>query len=203
MAVDLVHVNKALTRTGNNPVTQLNDGTPGGNIAGTNYVELVKEVLSSYPWRWATKTATLAAISGTPAPPWLYAYQLPADLKHLSAVTVEGQPIEYEQQYNKLLCDVDTSVEVIAKYIWEVPESNWPAEFGEYITQRLEAMFLRGIGERYTEAETRERSAARKLLECKNTDAKRRTARNVVSSPTLQARGGASPAASTLSARGG
>lgn len=203
MAISLDFINGALTRTGNEPITVLNDGTPGGNIAGANYDSLVLDVLSSYPWRWATKTQTLVAITGDPDPPWLYAYQLPDDLKHLSVVTVSGAPIEYETQFNKLLCDWDTSADVIAKYIWNVPESYWPAEFGEYITQRLEAMFLRGIGERYSEAKERDLSARIKLSECKLIDSKRRTSRNPVASPTLRARGAAVTDRSTLTARTG
>jgi hypothetical protein len=77
----------------------------------------------------------LASVTGTPDPPWLYAYQLPTDVKFLRVVTVYGYPIDYEQQLNKLLCNYDTSVDVIAKYTWNVPEAYWPADFAEAITQ--------------------------------------------------------------------
>jgi hypothetical protein len=64
MALNLTFINAALTRTGNDPVTVVNDGTPGGNIAGQNYDLLVKTALTSYPWRWATKTQTLVSHHG-------------------------------------------------------------------------------------------------------------------------------------------
>jgi hypothetical protein len=104
MALFLDHINAAATRTGNDPVTELNDGTPVGNTAGANYHQIVRAALTVFPWRWATKTATLVAITGDPDPPWLYAYQLPSDLLKLRAVAVEGQPIKYERQSGKLLC---------------------------------------------------------------------------------------------------
>lgn len=197
MALDLSLINAALTRGGNNPITTLNDGTPGGNIAGQNYDLIVKTALTSYPWRWATKTATLVAITGDPDPPWLKAYQLPGDVLFLRVVTVLGYPIDYEQQFNKLLCDYDTSVAVIAKYTWNVPESYWPADFGEAITQALEALFLRGVGERYDEAEARSKDAARTLQAAKTADSKKASPRDPFVSGTLAARGGI-PARTTL-----
>jgi hypothetical protein len=203
MVLDLTFVNAALTLTGNDAITEF-DGSPGGQIAERNYANLVRSALSSYPWRWASKTATLNMIAGEVDEPWLYGYQLPGDLKHLSVVTVNGAPIDYEVQGSVLLCNIDTGADVIAKYIWAVPEGSWPPEFGEYITMRLEAMFLRGIGERFREAEARESAAQRKLAECRNIDSKRRTSRNPMTSPTLAARGAAGEAAgSVLTARTG
>lgn len=190
MALNLDLINAALTRTGNEPITQLNDGTPGGNIAGANYDLMRATALTGYPWRWATKTVTLAALTGDPDPPWLYAYQLPTDLLGLRVVTVSGLPIDYEQQFNKLLCNADTSADVIAKYTWNVPESYWPADFAEAITQELEAQFLRGIGERYEEAEARDKSARAKMQAAKTADAKKASPRDVWRSPTLEARVG-------------
>lgn len=197
MATDLRFINAALTRTGNTPITTLNDGTPGGNIAGQNYSLLIKTALSAYPWRWATKTKTLAALSGTPDPPWLYAYELPTDVLFLRVVTVSGYPIDYEQQFNKLLCNYDTSTDVIAKYTWNVLEAYWPADFSEAVTQQLEALFLRGVGERYEEAEARAKDAARTLQAAKTADSKRASPRDPFVSGTLAARGG-TPVRTTL-----
>lgn len=199
MSLSLEIINAALTRVGNEPITELNDGSPGGNIAGTNYTLLVGHHLTNYPWTWATKTTLLAAISGTPDPPWGYAYQLPDDVKRLRVVTVDGLPIDYEQQSNKLLCDYGTSSDVIAKYTYEVAEAYWPADFAEAITQFLEAMFLRGIGERFDQAEAREKTAMRTMQAAKTADAQRRSPRNVIASPTLAARTG-STLVSTASA---
>jgi hypothetical protein len=190
MALDLTFINAALSRTGNDPVTQLNDGTAGGNIAGLNYDLIVKTALTGYPWKWATKTAILASVTGTPDPPWLYAYQLPTDVKFLRVVTVYGYPIDYEQQLNKVLCNFDTSVDVIAKYTWSVPEAYWPADFAEAITQHLEVLFLRGVGERYEEAEARAKDATRTLQAAKTADSKKASPRDPFVSGTLAARTG-------------
>ena len=191
MAIDLNYVNSALTRTGNGSITQFNDGSAPSNVAGKNYDNLVKTSLTSHPWRWATKTRILTALTGDPDPPWLKGYQIPNDLLFLRVVTVDGRPIDYEQQFNKILCMYDTSVEVIAKYTWNVPETYWPGDFGEAITQALEAIFLRGIGERYQEAEARGKDAARALQAAKTNDAKRASPHDPFVSGTLAARSGA------------
>jgi hypothetical protein len=190
MALNLTYINAALTRGGNNPITQLNDGTPGGNIAGANYDQIVKGLLTAYPWRWATKTETLAAISGTPDLPWLYAYQLPSDLLKLRVVTADGYPFDYERQFNKLLCNIPADAEVVAKYTWNVTESYWPGTFAEAVTQHLEALFLRGIGERFEEGDAREKAANLTLRAAKLEDAQNDSTRNPWISPALRARVG-------------
>lgn len=190
MATDLSFINAALTRTGNSTITVLNDGSPGSNIAGANYNLVVNGILTSYPWRFATKTETLALLAGAPDAPWLYAYQLPTDVLNLRVVMVLGRPIDYEQTLDKLLANYDSSYDLIAKYTWAVPESHWPPDFAEAITQQLEVLFLRGIGERYDEAEARAKSSARALQAAKTGDSKRATPRDPFVSGTLAARRG-------------
>jgi hypothetical protein len=74
-----------------------------------------------------------------------------------------------------------------------VPESYWPADFAEAITQQLEALFLRGVGERYEEAEARSKDAARTMQSAKTADSKKASPRDPFVSGTLAARGGTPP----------
>lgn len=191
--VDLTYVNAALTRTGNDPIASLTDEGKAAEIANANYQVTVLSVLAGYPWRWATKTKVLEAIDGDPDPPWLFAYERPSDLKHLRNITVDGANIDYEVQGEKILCNVDTSYEVLATYIWNKPEAEWPPEFGEYITIRMEELFLRGIGERYDQADKRARAGLLQFATAKTTDAKRRAPRDPTVSTTLRARLGTTP----------
>lgn len=190
MSFTLANINAALTRIGNDPLTTLEGGSPAQKIATANYEKLWKGLLAGYPWRWATKTAMLAAIEGTVDLPWLYAYQLPTDLLHLRVVTVGGLPVEYERQSNKLLCNVDNTQDLILVYTYEVAESLWPETFAEAVIQHLEAMFLRGIGERHQEAEAREKSAKVQLQLAKREDAKSRSPRDAWVHGVLAARNG-------------
>lgn len=201
MAVILDLVNAAGTRTGNEPITTLNDGSPVGNIAGANYEQIKRAALTVYPWRFATKTATLVALTGDVDLPWAYAYQIPTDLLKLRGVTLNGSPIDYERQSDKLLCNSGPDSDLIAKYTWLVPEADWPATFAEAITQFLEAMFLRGVGERYQEADARENAARLTLRAAKQEDAQNNSTRNPWTSPTLTARGAVGQTEAALLAR--
>lgn len=195
---DLSVINAAATRTGNEPITALSaDGGPVASIALSNYENLVKAELSQYPWKQATKIIQLdridADVSGDPPEPWTAAYTKPTDCLEIRAVMVSGLPINYAVHGSTILCDADESDEVIMHYLWRVPEASWPAWFREGMIQRCEAMFLRGVGERYREAQARDQSAADQFRVAKNRDSQQQTARDPMVSPTLRARGGSIP----------
>lgn len=190
MAVDLSLINGALSRTGNDPITDLASPGAGAKIAANNYERLIKSLISKGRFKWATKTGQLDRIAGTPAPPWTAAYQLPPDLLELRIVQSAGNNVTYELQTNKILCDADVSETIIAKYLYRVSETAMPEAFAEAVIVYLEAMFLRGIGERYQEAELRTKAAKEAFQEAKRLDAQSQTPRNPDVSATLAARGG-------------
>jgi hypothetical protein len=184
-------INAALTRTGNEAITDLSDGSAGGTIAAQNYDELVDGLLGSHPWKWASRTATLNLISGTVDLPWLYAYERPSDMLELRVVEVSGIPIQYEVRSDQIYTNFGSDAEVIAKYTWRPTEPFWPKWFRLAVIAALEPMFLRGIGERHQEAAERDKAAFRMLAIAKNRDSQQQSARPVMTSPMLQARVGA------------
>jgi hypothetical protein len=191
---DLTVINAAATRTGNNPVTSLSTGGLVAQIASNNYEDAVKTELALYPWKRATKIEQLSRldpdVSGEPPEPWTAAYQIPSDVIDIRAVKVGGYPINYEVHSSKILCDAAESDDVIMHYVWRVPETAWPAWFKEGMTRRMEAMFLRGIGERYREAQARDEAADESFALARNRDSQSQTPRDPTISPTLQARAG-------------
>ncbi len=192
---DITVINAAATRTGNEPVTTLaTDGGPVAAIALNNYEDMVKAELSLYPWKRATKIAQIDRldpdVEGEPPEPWTAAYQLPTDLMEIRTVKIAGYPINYEVHGDTILCDAGESDEVILHYIWRVPEADWPPWFREGVTRRMEAVFLRGIGERYREAEARDEAANDQFALAKNRDSQSQTPRDPEISPLLRARGG-------------
>lgn len=196
-------INAALTRTGNEPITLLEDGSPGGTIASENYEDLVKAELANYPWKRASKTVELARIDadveGDPPEPWTAAYQLPTDLVEIRSVRVGGTGIDYEVAGQTILCDAATSDTVVLHYVWRVSEAYWPAWFRLGMIYRCEAMFLRGIGERHKEAQEADARADEQFAKARSRDSQSQPPRDPVTSPTLNARVGIS---SLLSARG-
>lgn len=202
MASDLSVINAALTRTGENPISALNGLSTSQIIASQNYETIVEAHLSIYPWKRASKIAQLSRLDpdeeGEPPEPWTAAYQLPSDLTEIRTVKVGGQPIPYEVHGDTILCDAEETDEVILHYVWRAAEADWPAWFREGMVRRMEAVFLRGIGERYREALERDKSADDWFAQAKNRDAQSQTPRNPVASTTLAARRGTPGAGSPL-----
>lgn len=184
----LTHINAALTRTGNAPITSLDDGSAASVVATQNYEAIVTAELSKYPWRWAAKTQTLNLLAGTPAPPWQHAYQRPTDVLLLRVVEVDGEPIDYEVQFDKVLCDASADAQVIAKYTWRPSEPYWPGWFAEALTQRLEALFLRALREDFAKADARDGSAENAFMVARRRDAQQQTPARPYRSDLLDAR---------------
>lgn len=192
---DITVINAAATRTGNEPVSALTtSGGPVASIALNNYENLVKAELSNYPWKRASKIAQLDRLDpdvvGEPPEPRTAAYQLPPDLVEIRTVKVSGYTIDYEVHGDKILCDAAEADEVILHYIWRVSESDWPAWFREGVIRRMEAMFLRSIGERHNEALARDKAADEQFALARNRDSQSQAPRNPAISPLLGARGG-------------
>jgi hypothetical protein len=129
-------------------------------------------------------------VMGDPPSPLTSAYQLPDDFIEIRTVKVGGYPIHYEVHADKILCDAESSDDVILHYIWRVPEADWPPWFREGMIRRWEAILLRGVGERYREAEARDEAAKEQFAIARHRDAQSQQSRDPVSSPTLAARGG-------------
>jgi hypothetical protein len=200
---DLSVINAAATRTGNDPITAIaSDTSPVAAIALNNYEESVKTELALYPWKRATKIAQIDRIDpdveGEPPEPWTAAYQLPPDLVEIRTVKLAGSPINYEVHGDKILCQAAEADEVILHYIWRVPETDWPPWFREGMIRRWEAILLRGVGERYNQADERDKAAGESFARARNRDSQSQTPRDPMTSPTLQARTGISTAARTL-----
>lgn len=196
---NLTIINAAATRGGNDPITSLDQGGAVADIANQNYEGLVLAELSAYRWKWASKFEAASPLDeGNPPAQWLYAYQIPADCLELRSIRVGGEPIPYEVMATKFFCNFGADAGVFVHYLWRPPESQWPSWFREPVTRRMEAAFLRGIGERITEAEQRDaaadgtsgrwRGASGTFMRAQKLDAQSDSARNPYRYRILEAR---------------
>lgn len=192
--VDFSIINAAATRTGNDPITALDEGSIVANVATNSYEEVVASELSLYPWKRASKTATLNRLDpdvhGDPAEPWTAAYALPSDFIDVRTVMVGGSTISYAVSGDTILTDASEDDVVVLHYIWRVDEVEWPPWFREGVIRRMEAMFLRAVGERYREAQARDEAADEQFQKARNRDSQSVPGRSPVGSPLLRARGG-------------
>lgn len=203
-SVGLSLINAALTRIGNSPISALDDGTSAATIADENYEQVVLAELARSRYKLPSKIEQLSLIDedeeGEPPEPWTYGYTLPTDLVKLRTVKVDGSPIPYEQMGRSIFCDYGSESEIIAHYLWRMPESWFAPEFAEGIIRRMEAIFLRAIGERHKEAAERDAAADEQFAFARSSDSQAQTPQEPVMSPALKARVG-SVSSGTLRAR--
>lgn len=191
---DLSLLNAALTRTGSEPISSLTDGSAAAQIANASYEAVVLAELARSRFKLPTKFEQLSLIDedeqGAPPDEWEYGYTLPTDLVKIRTLKVDGEPIPYEQMGRIVFCNYGSDSEVICHYLWRLPESWFAPEFAEGIIRRMEAIFLRGIGERFDEAQARDAAADEQLAFARSSDSQGQTPQDPVRSPTLNARGG-------------
>jgi hypothetical protein len=188
---DLTFVNAALTRVGENRLTSLIDANHiASAITEANYELVVKDELSRYPWRWATTTVTLGGIlaEGSETSPWSYARTLPLPIIRVMSVRYEGQAVPFEIRSSTIYTDYDDDYDILITAVWRQIETYWPPAFGELITLRMQQIFLRALGERYSEADSLEGPIKKQRADARLQDSQVHGARTGVTSPILTAR---------------
>lgn len=190
-ATDITIVNAALVSAGLERINSFNDGNKRAEVASASYEKLVLDELGKYRWNWAAKSEALSKIAETPPDPWLYSYQLPADLLDLRTVKQYGEGVDYALTGSKVLTDADNgSAAVVAHFGYRPEEAVWPGWWSGPFIIRLEGVFLRSFGERHAEAEKRDERADKGFLTARRIDAQSQSPRNPYRYPILDARRG-------------
>lgn len=164
----IIICNAALTRTGNDPITDFDDGSAEATVMAANYEEIIKEELSEHTWSFAKSDNDPNRLSEDAIDEWAYVYQLPTDLIRLVRVHVNGRPIPFKRKGAKLYCNEIENVRV--EYISRPDEEEWPYDFRGKIITRLEALSLRALSEDYDKAELRENKADEKTIMSRSHD---------------------------------
>lgn len=187
-------INAALTRTGNNTITsfeQIQTGSTEAAIASENYDEIVNSALASHPWKFCTRKVELNKVDTAPDAPWQFAYERPADLMFLRMVEQVGQPVNYELMSDMILTNHDNNdAALLAEYTYRTSEVFWSKPFRMAIIIALEPVFLRAIGERYDQADAREKAAMAAMANARLRDSQHKLPGNPMQSPLLLARRG-------------
>lgn len=188
---DFSLINAALTRTGNQPITSLTDGTAESEVAAANYEEKVKELLGRHAWRFATRTEALNRLLATPPEPWQVNYQLPNDVLLVRDVKLAGHPVHWRRIEDTIQVQNNADGALVATFVLRPPEVEWPPHFRNLVIMAMEAVFLRAIGERYDEAEARENKMERLLLpEARRLDSQEARSGDPFTYPIMSARRG-------------
>ena len=114
---------------GGDPIASFEDGTAEADLCGAMYEDVARAALTNTRWRFATNQSVLNRLVSVPTGRFDAAYQLPADILMLSAVTVNDAPIQYDTYGSKVFCDASPTDEVVADYIYRADEADWPPFF--------------------------------------------------------------------------
>ncbi|MGE0190312.1 MAG: hypothetical protein AB7G80_09530 [Dongiaceae bacterium] len=135
--------NRALALIGADPITSFTDDDSQEALFCTQiYDGLVEALLTDKPWRFAMKQAELDRLVAEPVGRWTAAYELPADLLRLQAVTCNDVPINYDRYDGKIFSDSDVNDVIVADYIYKAN----PTEWLPYFTQAFVFYFAGMLG---------------------------------------------------------
>ena len=94
MALSNVEIcNRALQAIGHKAITALDEGTERADLCNRLYFDLRDELIQDHPWNFATRRASLAALSTAPAFGWDLQYQLPTDCVRVLGIDTPQWPI--------------------------------------------------------------------------------------------------------------
>ena len=120
---------RASVLMGGSPISSFTDGTVESDVCDAMYEDVARASLTNTRWRFATNQSVLTRIVSSPTGRFDAAYQLPADMLMMNAITVNDLPIEYDIYGDKAYCNAVANDTVIGDYIFRAEEANWPPYF--------------------------------------------------------------------------
>lgn len=113
--------NRALSKLGEVRITDMaSDTTKGGKAMNHRFAKIRDALLQVYPWRFAIKRSSIAALTTAPAWGYSIAYQLPADLLRLITLgdyIVDLQSIGVDYAVSSSYAESDAPFEIIGDQI--------------------------------------------------------------------------------------
>lgn len=143
MPSDTDVVNIAMRHVGASRILNLTEGSPEANVANDIYADLVRSLLRSHIWNFATKRLKLAQSSTAPIFEFDHAYPVPsewlrtischADSDGRSSIAVYRMELVSDQR--AIVTDAD---DVYLRYVAEITDPNlWNADFVEAVASAL------------------------------------------------------------------
>jgi len=146
MASSVEICNMALGELGVSEIQMVGEDSPQGKKCELYYERVVREVLRSHEWSFATVNLSLARHAEEPPTDWVYRFDFPPDCERVISVYVDGSsrsdvPIEYELQ----LLDDKSGVTMLAdtpdlclRYVTsDIPSAMYDSMFLDAVVWRL------------------------------------------------------------------
>ncbi|MDY0189063.1 MAG: hypothetical protein RBR16_14200 [Syntrophus sp. (in: bacteria)] len=131
-------VNLALSRLGQPPITDIDEGTVTADKFKAVWDDIRDFVLATHPWNFAVKRASLARLAETPDFKWSYYYQLPGDCLRVTQLGEQEDEYLWEiEAEGKLATDeAEANIEYIARI---TEEGRYSPGFVNALAYRLAA----------------------------------------------------------------
>ncbi len=170
---------RALILIGASPITSFEDGTTEATVAANLYEDTVRDMLTRYRWRFATGQIQLSRLTEAPTSRWDAAYQVPADMLMLHAVTVNDNPIAYDRYQDMIYCNATVEDVVVADYMFRADEEFWSPGFITAVEYQLASIFAYSVAAQTDLSDLMEKRALRQMTIARNVDSQSQTTRRL------------------------
>jgi hypothetical protein len=170
---------RALILIGASPITSFEDGTTEATVAANLYEDTVRDMLTRYRWRFATGQIQLSRLTEAPTSRWDAAYQAPADMLMLHAVTVNDNPIAYDRYQDMIYCNATVEDVVVADYMFRADEEFWSPGFITAVEYQLASIFAYSVAAQTDLSDLMEKRALRQMTIARNVDSQSQTTRRL------------------------
>ena len=179
---DIDIASRGLILIGAEPITSFTASSTEATVANAIYEDVLRTVMCSSRWRFATNQAPLNQLTDAPTGRYDVAHQLPTDLLMLHAVTVNDKVIEYNIYGDKVFSNSASSDALIADYTFRALEPKFPSYFTLAVEFSLGASFALSIARDEALSALLERKAGELLQQAKTLDSQQQTTRKLVTS---------------------
>lgn len=147
MATRLEMIKRAQARIGDEPIQAEDDA--GADTYVSIYEGVVEDLLSRYPWTFATVTRRLTRLAAVPDAHWTYYYQLPADMLGAPRAAFDQAQLRtpftsWELTENRLATNAE---QVWLTFTKRADPTFWPGYFTELVVTALMAQMALSVRE--------------------------------------------------------
>ncbi len=141
MASKIDLISAALVLIGDTPINTLTGNDRKQQVAAAIYDGVAQNELTKHRWGFARKKAQLSLTTDTPVDQeWRSIYQMPSDLLVLTKLYPN---CNYQVLGSKVYTNISSAL--YCDYIYNVPESEWPAYFSKAVEYALAIDFATSI----------------------------------------------------------
>ena len=172
---DIKVCSRASILMGGLPISSFAEGTAEADVCEAMYEDVARSSLTNTRWGFATDQAVMSRLASAPTGRWSAAYQLPSNTLTVSAVTINGSPIEFDTYGDKIFCDASATEELIVDYIFRASESTWPSYFTVAVEYTMASILAVSVARDASLSQLLEQKAVFMMTQARNRDSQRQT----------------------------